>query len=81
MYITIVHVTLAVFNLPKRSSVVIIIVNQLTKTSMQIIASSHLIHSGMVKVVGLMKFLVVQLLVSHGFTETMVTLPALIILS
>ena len=36
---------------------------------------THLIHSGMVKVIILLKQLAVQLLVFHGFTEAMVTLP------
>ena len=43
--------------------------------------STRLIHSGMVKVVVLLNHLVVMLLVSHGFTETMVALPLLTILS
>uniref|UniRef100_A0A1X7UAW3 Uncharacterized protein n=1 Tax=Amphimedon queenslandica TaxID=400682 RepID=A0A1X7UAW3_AMPQE len=64
-------------------SLVITFVNQVItkKIMMPKIFSTHLIHSGMVKVVGLLKFLVVQLQVSHGFTETMVTIPALTILS
>ena len=42
---------------------------------------THLIRSGMVKVVALLKQLAVLLLVSHGFTETMVAPPLLTILS
>ena len=42
---------------------------------------THLIRSGMEKVVALLKQLAVLLLVSHGFTETMVTPPLLTILS
>ena len=45
------------------------------------VSSTHPIHSGMVKVVVLLKHLVVMLLVSHGFTETMVVIPLLTILS
>ena len=41
------------------------------------VSSTHLIHSEMVKVVVLLKHLVVLLLVSHGFTETMVLLTIL----
>uniref|UniRef100_A0A1X7UVF3 Uncharacterized protein n=1 Tax=Amphimedon queenslandica TaxID=400682 RepID=A0A1X7UVF3_AMPQE len=43
--------------------------------------STQLIHSGMVKVVVGLNHLVAMLLVSHGFTETMVAIPLLTILS
>ena len=46
-----------------------------------LIYSTQLIHSGMVKVVVLLNHLVVMFLVSHGFTETIVTLPLLTLLS
>uniref|UniRef100_A0A1X7SMR1 Sugar phosphate transporter domain-containing protein n=1 Tax=Amphimedon queenslandica TaxID=400682 RepID=A0A1X7SMR1_AMPQE len=56
-------------------------VNQVIMLTVIQLLSTHLIHSGMVKVVVGLKVLVVMLLVSHGFTETMVALPLLTILS
>uniref|UniRef100_A0A1X7UG23 Uncharacterized protein n=1 Tax=Amphimedon queenslandica TaxID=400682 RepID=A0A1X7UG23_AMPQE len=56
-------------------------VNQVIKLALLQILSTQLIHSGMVKVVILWNHLVVMFLVSHGFTETMVAIPLLTILS
>ena len=65
------------------SLVVITFVNQVIIKALKMLdlLSTHLIHSGIVKVVGLMKVNAAQLLAYHGFTESMVTGPLLIILS
>ena len=63
------------------SFVIITTVNLVITILIGGVSSTYPIHSGMVKVVVLLKHLVVMLLVSHGFTETMLVIPLLTILS
>ena len=66
-----VHVIMVVQYLCSLSLVTTTSVSQVIMLAALQVSFTHLIHSGMVKVVAHMKHLVVLLLVSHGFTETM----------